>query len=410
MARYGAPVAVVAVIAAGTALPKLSGAAVPPGLAQISAQQLLSDVFTAKVPQLSGSLTWTANLGLSDLSSLEQELGANGSSSSSSNGGQGGSTGGFDPVSLLSGSYQLNVWLGGTSAEHLALIEGPASELDLVRNGNQAWLWDSTTQTVTHYVAPPEAAAGSTSSGGAGGTTSSPAPNGAPLTPQQLAQKLLDKSSSTTSVTLAQPVYVSGQPAYQLLVAPKNAPGSTVNQVAVDVGAQGPLQGVVLQVAVYAQGTSAPALQLGFTGPMSLGAPPASELTFTPPPGSQVVTRDLGGAGLGGHGSSASEPLTGPVTSSSPVTNAGTVTSSGTGRPSTIGQGWSTVLTGTSASLFGTLQQGELSALTSVVQVNGQQARLFSTNLINVLFMPDGTYYAGLVTPGVLESAASSNS
>jgi hypothetical protein len=45
-----------------------------------------------------------------------------------------------------------------------------------------------------------------------------------------------------------------------------------------------------------------------------------------------------------------------------------------------------------------------------VVQVAGQQARLFSTALLNVLLMPDGHFYAGLVTPSVLEAAASASS
>ena len=49
----------------------------------------------------------------------------------------------FDPLSLLSDDYQINVWLDGTTAEHLALIDAPAQEVDLVRSGDQAWLWDS---------------------------------------------------------------------------------------------------------------------------------------------------------------------------------------------------------------------------------------------------------------------------
>jgi hypothetical protein len=44
------------------------------------------------------------------------------------------------------------------------------------------------------------------------------------------------------------------------------------------------------------------------------------------------------------------------------------------------------------------------------VQVAGQHARLFSTVLLNILLMPDGRFYAGLVTPSVLEAAASASS
>ena len=72
---------------------------------------------------------------------------------------------------------------------------------------------------------------------------------------------------------------------------PKAASGSTVDHVEIDVGATGSLLGVPLQVAVYATGQSSPAFELGFTGVVHLGPPPASELTFTPPPGAKVITR-----------------------------------------------------------------------------------------------------------------------
>jgi hypothetical protein len=44
------------------------------------------------------------------------------------------------------------------------------------------------------------------------------------------------------------------------------------------------------------------------------------------------------------------------------------------------------------------------------VQVSGQPARLFSTVLLNILVMPDGRFYAGLVTPSILEATASASS
>ena len=53
-------------------------------------------------------------------------------------------------------------------------------------------------------------------------------------------------------------------------------------------------------------------------------------------------------------------------------------------------------------------QQGLLSEGTTVVQFDGRDGRLFSTDLLNVLIMPDGHFFAGLVTPSVLEAAASS--
>ena len=383
-ARYALPAAALAGVAAVALVPALSGAASPPGLPAQSVQQLLAQAVQAKVPQLSGTLTWSSNLGLSDLSSLENELGVSPGSSASS--ASGGTSAGFDPLSLLSGSYQIKVWLDGTTAEHLALINGQESEIDVVRNANQAWLWDSTNESVLHLVGP---AGGSSASPGSSGAV---APSAVP-TPQQVATSILQHLSPTTSVTESSPVWVAGQPAYQLVISPRAAPGSTINYIGIAIGSSGELAGVPVQVAVYANGLSTAALELGFTGSLQLGAPPASELTFTPPPGSTVTTRDVGNGAVLGSGLGSG--WTG-VNFGSGVTKAGS--------------GWATVLEGNSAALAGGAGQAELGPLTSAVTIGGQQARLFSTYLLNVLFMPGGNYYVGFVAPSVLEAAASQGS
>ncbi len=281
---YVAPVAVLAVVGLVALVPTLSGASAPAGLPPQSAQQLVADIAGAKPPQLSGALQWTVNLGFSGLSALEQEAGQGG-----------GGSGSFDPLSLLSDDYQVNVWLDGATAEHLALVDGPAEEVDLVRNGDQGWLWDSSTQTVTHFTwAGGDGAQSSQGAGQAGAPSGLPQAK-APLTPGQLAAALLKHVGQTTAVTTGTPIYVAGEPAYQLLVTPKAAGGSTVDHIEIDVGATGSLLGVPLQVAIYAIGQSSPAIELGFTGVVHPGPPPSSELTFTPPPGAKVITRTLGG-------------------------------------------------------------------------------------------------------------------
>jgi len=379
-ARYVVPAAVMAAIGGGALVPTISSASAPPVLPAASAQQLVAEILQAKVPPLSGTLTWTANLGLSDLSTIEAELGQNGNGGGPGGPGGPGGNSGFSPLSLLSGTYQMNVWLGGPTTEHLALSESSDQEVDLIRDGNQVWLWDSSNQSVAHIIGPATPAA----------TTPSPEPATPPLTPQQMAARLLDHLSPTTSVTTGTSLYVAGQPAYQLLVAPGAAPGSTVNHVEIDVGATGALQGVPLQVAIYANGQAAAALQLGFTGGLNLGQPPASELTFTPPPGAKVTTRVV----------------------TKPAANQAGLRSHSRLGLTQVGRGWDTVLTGTSQALTGagTTSSADLDAVTTVVEVGGQQARLFNTVLFNALILPDGRFYAGFVTPTVLEAAAASSS
>jgi hypothetical protein len=383
---YVAPVAVLAAVGLFALVPTLSGASVPTGLPTQSAQQLVADIAAAKPPQLSGSLEWTVNLGFSGLSALEQEAGQGG--------GGGGTSGSFDPLQLLSNNYQVNVWLDGATAEHLALVDGPADEVDLVRNGDQGWLWDSSTQTVTHLIGANGDGALSPQGAVPTGAPSGLEPAKAPLTPEQLAAALLKHLGQTTAVTTGTPLYVAGEPAYQLLVTPKAAGGSTVDHIEVDVGATGSLLGVPLQVAIYAIDQTSPAIELGFTGVVHLGPPPSSELTFTPPPGAKVITRTLGGKGLGGFTSGSGRAATSPAASD--------VTTTGTG--------WATVVSGSAPGLVSSAGSGAVAAATTVVQVAGQSARLFSTALLNILLMPDGHFYAGLVTPRALEAAASASS
>jgi hypothetical protein len=375
-ARFAVPVAIIAAIGGGALVPTLSGATAPPSLPSVTAQQLLAEVLQAKPPALSGTLTWTANLGLSDLSTLETELGQGGNGS--------GDDSAFDPLSLLAGSYQIEVWLGGPTAEHLAMSESSDEEVDVIRNGNQVWLWDSTGEAVTHLIVTPGATPPS---------SPPPTPPTPALTPSQVAARLLSHVGPGTSVTTGTTLYVAGQPAYQLLVTPQGASGSTIDHIEIDVGASGTLQGVPLQVAIYASGQTTPALELGFTGQLSLGQPPASELTFTPPPGSKVTTHTLGRGQLaaGSHGQG---------------DRAGDLSRL---HLSKVGTGWTTILTGTGGQPTGANSSSELSALTTVVQVGGQQARLFSTDLFNALILPDGRFYAGFVTPSVLEAAATSS-
>ena len=361
--RYVVPAVVLVAAGVGAGVPAMSGASSPPSLPSLSVQQLVADMAQAKAPELSGTLSWAPNFGLSGLSTLEQELGGTSIDSTSSGGG-------FNPLTLLTGAYDVKVWLGGPKEERLALITSPDSEVDLVRNADQAWLWDSTTQRVDHFIGPATSPSVSSPSSG----------SGAVVTPQQVATNILNNLSATTSVAEGEPLYVAGEPAYQLVLTPKEA--TTVSDISIAVGSSGPLLGVPLQVTVNAKGANTPALQFGFTGSLNLGAPAPSEFTFVAPPGSKVVTHDVGSA---------------------PSQSLGWLPTS----VGTSGAGWATVLHGQSSKLAGTTGQALLGPVATQVNVARQQARLFTSYLLNVLVMPDGQFYAGFVAPSVLEAAAS---
>jgi hypothetical protein len=400
-ARYAVPAVAVAAIALAAFVPTISGASSPPDLPAQSPQQLLADLAVAKVPPLSGTVTWSPNLGLNDLSALEDGAG------------QGDSSSGFDPLTLLSGTWQATVWLDGAHAEHLALLEPSAQELDLVRNDNQGWLWNSSNQSVLHLIGPSSASQSGNNSAGTG-------LGGLPITPDQFASLLLSHLSPSTLVTSGTPVYVADQPAYQLVISPKGSPRSTIDQIQIDVGATGSLLGVPLRVSVFAKGqcqppqTCTPALQLGYTGQIHLGTPPASELTFTRPPGAKVVTRTLGSPdGSARSGTAGSSAANGPGWFAfSPLAESHSGTKSadlGLGGLSRSGSGWTTVLSAPAGVLFANAEAGPLSEVTRAMTLKGEPARLFGTSLLNVLLTSNGRAYVGFVTPSVLEAAASAS-
>lgn len=359
--RYFAPAGVAGLIGLAAAIPSFSAGASTSNLPPITAQALIAKVEQAHVPALQGTVQWVANLGLPDLSGL---TGGNG---------QVASTTGFDPVALLSGTHNIEVWSDGTS-QRLALPRSMA-ETDLVRVGDQAWLYDSTNQHVTHYL-PRQAPTGSQPT-----KTKPAAPAGTPLTPDQQAANILSKLSPSTQVTAAPDVDVAGQPTYLLTLKPqpgsKAAAESTLDRATISVDAN---NGLPLAVAVYAAGGTTPVISLSYTS-LSFAAPAPS--TFAPPVGTSTSTKTVPSLG------SSSAP-------SSP------------NRPSVSGPPWAWVVQAPAGSggggvdrvLYGNAVQSATTA------VPGSSARLLHTAVINVLFLPNGGILAGFVTPATLEAQA----
>jgi outer membrane lipoprotein-sorting protein len=322
--------------------------------------QLLAAVGQDQGPALYGSVLETASLGLPSLP---------GTSSPTS------------ITSLLTGSHTVMVWYAGPEHYRLAL-PASLSETDVVRSGSTAWLWQSTTNSVTEISVPAD--------------KSKPEPMPAPaLTPQQAASQVLAAVGPTTAVNVASNVVVAGQAAYELVLAPKDS-RSLVGQVRIAVDGH---NGVPLRVQVFARGALAsPAISVGFSS-ITFATPAAADTSFTPPAGAKITKENLGQQSTPGG------------------------KQTGTGI-TTIGSGWLAVLELPSSALTtGSPGPGPVSAngtsgesaaalralIGSATVEHGAwgTGRLLHTSLISVLMTDSGSTFAGAVQPSVLYAAAS---
>jgi hypothetical protein len=360
-ARWAVPataVAVTAVVVAGLQIP---AAQATPNLPARTPAQLLAEVSSdAALPPLTGTMVEATSLGLPQLPQA-------GNPTSLS--------------SLITGSHTIKIYY--QDARHLRLaIPQPESEIDVIRNGSTAWLWNSTQNSVSQLQTPP-------------------------LTPQQAANAVLKAVGKTTVVSVEANVMVAGEPSYQLVLAPKDD-RSLIGKVTIAIDGK---YGVPLRVQVFAKGATSPAFQFGFTA-LQFVAPAAANYDFTPPPGASVTVENLA-SGPGSGKSTASQQDAGSgfgVYGSSWLTvvelpqkdlmqglgteggSTGTAPASGGSSP---------------ASVMGGDSQAVLSALMgSAKPVQGAwgSGTLLTTSLFSML-MTGGEVYIGAVEPSVLYSA-----
>jgi outer membrane lipoprotein-sorting protein len=376
--RFAVPVVVAALIAVGALIPKMDAAGAP-RLPARSASSLIVKALSEHVSHLSGTIRWSADLGLPSLSSLTNGNGQSVASSSA-----------FDPTSLLSGTQTVNIWIGGANRERISL-PGTLQESDVVRNGNQAWVWDSTTAHVTHYVlagAKPESSHA---------TSPAPVRKAEETTPQAVARQILaGLKESTTSVSVAPAINVAGRPAYVLELAPDRSIAanrdSTVSSIDIAIDAS---TGLPLRVSVYAVGQAAAALQVGFTS-ISFSAPSSADLAA--PHGLTTSTKVVH-AKSGHRASMRSGPTSKPAHRSTHASKS----------TQTIGKDWGSILalSAPQTSLgSGGVSLPELEALATPVSGSWGSGRLLTSSLVNALFLPDGQVLVGATTPAALERAA----
>jgi outer membrane lipoprotein-sorting protein len=377
--RWVVPAGVVAVVAGAGIASAITVAQAAPALQPRTPAQLLAAVAGdhASVPPLTGTVVETATLGIPQL------------------------PGGGNPnsiTSLLAGSHTLKIWYDGPRKLRLA-APVQMGETDLVRNGTTAWLWQSSSNSVTKYLIP----------AGHGDHAREPAIPKTPLTPQQAAQQVLKFAGRSTRVTTEANVTVAGQAAYQLVLAPK-ASGSQVAKVTIALDAQH--LSVPLQVQVFAKGTASPVFQVGYTS-ISFVTPAASNFSFTPPPGAKVHTETLSlpsghAAGQKPQGMTSGGQVIGKDWTTVMVLPASDVLPGGA-LSRVAGAGSATAVAGQAArsasggggAISGSAMLGALMLAAHPVHGAWGSGRLLHTSLVSML-ITNGHVLIGAVTPSVL--------
>ena len=376
--RWLVPVTAVAVTGGVIAGMQIPVAQATPALPAKTLAQLLAQVdSTAKMPPLTGTVVETTSLGLPQLPQL-------GNPTSLS--------------SLITGSHTVKVYYDSPQHFRLAVPQS-LSETDVIRDGNKLWVWDSTRNAVTEYT-------------WSKGTLKHNAkrvqaqlPTMPALTPQQAADEVLKAVGKTTLVSVRSNVLVAGEPAYQLVLAPRDK-RSLVGKVVIAIDGK---YDVSLRLQVFAKNATSPAFQVGYTD-ISFVTPAQANLQFTPPPGAKLTVHNLGtghatsqqgssvpDTGFGGYGSGWLTVVEFPQSALNQAL----------GVP---GQGGGTPAPGTPQTGMGALGGEGAAVLNSLIgaakPVHGPwgSGTLLTTSLMSML-ITNGNIYIGAVQPSVLYAA-----
>ena len=159
-------------------------------------------------------------------------------------------------------------------------LQSDAGDVQVVWSQTELSVYDASSNTVYRLQLPADKA------------SSTPDQPGSPPSVGQIGDFLSNLAQHAT-VSDAAPGVVAGEPAYTLSVSPKDK-GGLVDSAGLAWDA---INGTPLQIAVYAKGSSAPALSLEATD-ISFGSVSSSDVAVAPPAGAKVVdlTAPTGGS------------------------------------------------------------------------------------------------------------------
>ncbi len=401
--RWLVPAAAVAVLLGGTTLIRtaVNSAATtsPDSLPQQTTAQLISDVASADVHSLSGTIVQTSNLGIPDLPGLD--VGGGGSSSL---------------VSLLSGTHTLRIWVNSADQQRLSLLS-QLGETDVIHNGQDLWIWSSKDNSASHRTLSKELGSGSSKKSAPLDTTTTGAD-----TPQAMADLALKMISPSTTVSMDANDVVAGRPAYELVLQPKDT-RSLISKVRIAIDGT---EHLPLRVQVLARNVATPAVDVAFTD-VNFAQPDAAEFTFNPPAGASV-TNETGTSTAAGCVATR-KIIPGTQGSQGAVVTPGTQNLPTAGATTkTVGSGWTTVLVAAMPDVShstpapspdgcaaGGLPQdlgigslGRITAALPAVSGSWGSGHLLSGTIVSVVVTADGRLAAGAVPPAVLYAALGS--
>jgi outer membrane lipoprotein-sorting protein len=358
------------VVTAVIAVPLQAGAAVD--LPDKTPEQVLLLVNDSTVSAFSGTVDQSSDLGLPSLNLTEALPEGNDSTSP---------LGLTTVLELLSGSHEFRVYVGGESQSRVQ-VKDRMAERNVVHNGSDIWLYDSSTNAATHLSLPADLEATAQAKSA---ELHSQLPTDL-ATPAQLAERFLSELDPSTTVSVGTDARIAGRSVYQLLLTPRTnemlTSDTLVASVSIAVDSE---TGLPLQVTVLAQGQSAPAFQVGFTA-IDFAAPNTDLFNFVPPANASVTEQTLPAKPEGSTGDHSGDhsPAVGEV-------------------PVVTGTGWSTIVEVPAAAVPAELGDNPLlDQLTTAVD----GGRALTTSLVTVFQSNDGRVFAGAVPLAALQAAA----
>jgi outer membrane lipoprotein-sorting protein len=220
-----------------------AGAGAAPQLPPVTPEALISSVLSAQKEPFHGTVELNNELGLPALPNAPQ---------------------------AADGTSTARVWSNGPGGGRIQLPTD-GGERTLVSDGTTFWAWNSEDRTVVTGARPadtPDAASD----------------------PTTAANEAITRLRGSSNVAVEGTATVAGRPAYELVLTPLPTERTLLREVRIAIDAQ---RRQPLRMVVLGNGSTDPALQVGFTE-LTYGPQDPALFTFTPPPGATVEQRQPG--------------------------------------------------------------------------------------------------------------------